>query len=67
MRECELNNGAEYWLGAIEQHAAAIRNAPVRSWDDGPLYRSETFLGMQLLKDIYYLRLQLTNGRGSLH
>lgn len=67
MRARELNSAAKYWLGAIEKHAAEIERSPKRSWDDGQLYSSGTFLGMQLMKDIYYLRLQLMNGRSAIH
>jgi len=63
----ELNSAARYWLGAIERHATEIEKSPKRSWDDGHLYSSGAFLGMQLLKDVYYLRLQLMNGRTSIH
>lgn len=63
----ELNSAARYWLGAIERHATEIEKSPKRSWDDGHLYSSGAFLGMQLLKDVYYLRLQLMNGRTSIN
>ena len=63
LRSREINKAARYWLGAIERHAAEIGKAPKRSWDDGNLYTSGAFLGMQLLKDIYYLRMQLKHGR----
>jgi hypothetical protein len=67
MRARELNSAATYWLGAIEKHAGEIERSPRHSWDDGRLDTSGTFLGMQLMKDIYYLRLQLVNGRGAIH
>jgi hypothetical protein len=67
LRAKEINSAAKYWLGAIERHAGEIGKAPKRSWDDGNLYASGAFLGMQLLKDIYYLRLQLRHTRRSLH
>jgi hypothetical protein len=67
LRAKEINSAARYWLGAIERHAGEIGKAPKRSWDDGNLYSSGAFLGMQLLKDIYYLRLQLRHRRNTLH
>ncbi|HXZ51300.1 MAG TPA: hypothetical protein VEH51_04800 [Burkholderiales bacterium] len=67
MRARELNSAAKYWLGAIEKHATEIERSPRRSWEDGQLYSSGAFLGMQLMKDIYYLRLQLMNGRSAIH
>jgi len=67
LRAKELNSAARYWLGAIERHAVEIGKSPKRSWDDGHLYSSGAFLGMQLLKDVYYLRLQLMNGRSAIH
>jgi len=67
LRAKQINSAARYWLGAIERHAGEIGKSRKRSWDDGNLYASGTFLGIQLLKDIYYLRLQLKQARRSIH
>jgi len=67
IREKELNSAARYWVGAIERHATEIGKSPKRSWDDGHLDSSGRFLGIQLLKDIYYLRLQLINRRSVIY
>jgi len=53
----------KYWLGAIEHHAAEIANPRRRSGFDAAFLTSGNFLGLQLLKDIYYLRTQLSGIR----
>ena len=59
MRALAPSTAAEYWLAAIEHHAAEIANPRQRSGADAHFLASGGFLGIQLLKDIYYLRTQL--------
>jgi hypothetical protein len=59
MRSKELSDAVKYWIGAIEHHAAEIANPRERSGGDSDFLASGGFLGIQLLKDIYYLRTQL--------
>jgi hypothetical protein len=61
MRTKELGDAVKYWLRAIEHHAAEIANPRKRSGADSDFLASDGFLGIQLLKDIYYLRTQLMN------
>ena len=63
----ELSDAVKYWLGAIEHHAAEITNPRKHSGGDAPFLASGNFLGLALLKDIYYLRTQLISMRGAEH
>jgi len=65
MRAREVNRAVEYWIGAIEYHAAEVANPHERSGADSHFLASVEYLGIQLLKDIYYLRTQLMNARNS--
>jgi len=67
MRTKDLSDAVKYWLGAIEHHAAEIANPRQRSGADAHFLASGEFLGIQLLKDIYYLRTQLMTARTSIH
>jgi len=67
MRSKELSEAVKYWLGAIEHHAAEITNPRKRSGGDAPFLASGNFLGLALLKDIYYLRTQLIGMRSTGH
>lgn len=67
MRFSEPSSAVEYWLGAIERHALAIANPSQRTDPDAQFLGSLEFLRFQLLRDIYYLRLQLTNSSPSAH
>ena len=67
MRAKEPSSAVEYWLGVIERHAAEVANPRERSGANGHLLASEEFLGIQLLKDIYYLRTQLLNAGSAIH
>ncbi len=67
MRAEEPSSAVKYWLGAIEHHAAEVANPRKRSGGDEHFLASGEFLGIQLLKDIYYLRTQLMNARSAVH
>jgi hypothetical protein len=67
MRTKDLSDAVKYWLQAIEHHAAEIANPRPRSGADSDFLASGSFLGIQLLKDIYYLRTQLMNVRSAIH
>jgi len=67
MRTRDLSDAVKYWLRAIEHHAAEIANPRQRSGGDSEFLASGSFLGIQLLKDIYYLRTQLMTARGPIH
>lgn len=67
MRSKELSEAVKYWLGAIEHHAAEITNPRKHSGGDAPFLASGNFLGLALLKDIYYLRTQLIGMRSTGH
>lgn len=67
MRAKEPSSAVQYWLGMIERHAAEVANPRKRSGVDGHLLASEEFLGIQLLKDIYFLRAQLMNAGSAIH
>jgi hypothetical protein len=65
MRTKDLSDAVKYWLQAIEHHAAEIANPRKRSGADSDFLASGGFLGIQLLKDIYYLRTQLVSTRSA--
>jgi len=67
MREKEISGPVHYWLGAIEHHARQIAKPRNRTREDEHLLASRDFLGIQLLKDIYYLRTQLLSARTTVH
>ena len=67
MRAMEPSEGAKYWLGAIEHHAAEIANPRERMGEHAPFIASTGFLGIQLLNDIYYLRTQLMSPGNTAH
>jgi hypothetical protein len=58
---------AEYWLRAIEHHVKELANPRKREGADAHFLASHGFLGVQLLKDIYYLRTQLMRARAAVH
>ena len=67
MRELAPTAAVEYWLGAIEHHAREIANPRKREGADAHFLASNGFLGVQLLKDIYYLRTQVMSARAAVH
>lgn len=67
LRAREVNSAVKYWIGAIEHHAAELANPRERSGADSDFLASGEYLGIQLLKDIYYLRTQLMSARAAVH
>jgi len=67
MRDKEISGPVHYWLGAIEHHARQIAKPRNRIREGEQLLASGDFLGIQLLKDIYYLRTQLMSARTTVH
>lgn len=67
LRTAELDDGARYWLGAIEQHAVGLSRAREEVAEDEPLFSSSEFLRVHLLRDLCFLRLHIRNAEGAAH
>lgn len=65
MRAKRITGPVDYWVGTIERHAAEIANPLEYLGTDGRILSPGEYLRVQLLKDIYYLRVQLTSAHHS--
>jgi len=63
MRAKQITGPIDYWVGTIERHAAEIANPLEYLGADGRVLSPGEYLGIQLLKDIDYLRTQLMSAR----